>query len=77
MQYAYCLRFFRPSQLLNLMQHLSANFIDKTKSLQNELEDLGSEATTAELKLNNTFSQLLMLSSNQFIENVSLHVLIS
>jgi hypothetical protein len=60
------------SQLLAFLQTFATNVTTRTKALQNDLEDLVFESQAADLRLHNTFNSLLMLSNNQFIENVRL-----
>src|SRR5687767_11140575 len=43
--------------------------MDRTRVLQRELVGIVFDSTCAELKLADTFNQLLMLSNSQFIEN--------
>lgn len=57
-------------QLLQYLQMFSADMIAKTKTVQNDLDDLTFETNAADIKLQNTFNQLLLLSHTQFIENV-------
>jgi hypothetical protein len=58
------------AQLLQYLQLLSSDITAKTKAVQNDLDDLYFESNAADLRLHNTFNQLLMLSNSQFIENV-------
>jgi len=56
-------------KLLAYLQTFGDDLVLKTKSLQNDLDTLFFETRTAEINLNNCFTNLTMLSSKQFIEN--------
>lgn len=59
-----CGRFFlRPRAVTN-------SNTDSLANKQNDLESLQLETKSAEMKVNNVFNQLLLLSNSQFIENV-------
>jgi len=56
-------------KLYQLLERFTDDLISKTKNLQNDLDGLQFETKAAELKLNNCFTGLMMLSSSQFVEN--------
>lgn len=58
-------------KLLESLQSLSAQFLDRSQSCISKVSELSFEVTTSEVSLRNTFNEFLMLGNAQFIENVS------
>jgi len=57
-------------QLLNNLKQFSDNLVRKAKDLEGQLNNLAFEARSANVRVHNSFNQLLSLSHAQFIENV-------
>jgi len=62
--------------LLEFLDGFSARMMDRAKHVQKIVNDLVYETKNSEVQLNNTFNELIMLSNTQFIENVSIIILI-
>ena len=56
-------------QLLDLLKSFSANMVEKTKNLEEKMDDLACKTTVTKVLLNNTLNEFLMLANTQFIEN--------
>jgi len=56
-------------KLMQYLERFQDDLMMKTKTLQNDLDNLHFETRSAELKLDNCFNSLMSLSSHQFIEN--------
>lgn len=63
-------------RLLTYLQSMSDNILAKTSALQNDLERLNYESKSTETRMNNSFNELLMLASSQFVENVRIAAVI-
>jgi hypothetical protein len=57
--------------LLGALQQFSQGLLGRTKTLQDDLDELVQECRGADLRIQNTFNELLLLSNSQFIEHVS------
>ncbi len=58
-------------QLLHYLEEFSNNLVSKTKALESQLDSLIFDAKATDVQVHDTFNEFLMLSNNQFIENVS------
>jgi hypothetical protein len=56
-------------KLLEALQSLSSQFLDRSHACISKVNELRSEVATSEVSLRNTFNEFLMLGNSQFIEN--------
>ena len=64
------------TKLLDYLQQFSSGITDRTKAFAGKVDDLSFDVAESEVALKNTFNEFLMLGNTQFIENVSLSLIL-